>query len=204
MTGKKQKLYYKELFSFLKTKTVTYTSSPKVLSSQNGLSYVSRNGKSQKSSMQLELNDVKIEEATGTKSDPIELLAPEVNYCGLCGNIGKYCHNICYGEFCICAVYTFLHNNTKSQCFGENWTGCSKETITGVFKRAYNDDRRSDLKKQFGFFNSTYMSLPECMKEGSLKKATGIMYDSALVKELKEKNEEGYQRFCVAKSHYSK
>ena len=140
---------------------------------------------------------------TGTQTDPIELLGKPVVYCALCGCQGPYCHDVRYGRDCIKAVYAHLNNSTKNECFGEGFTGCSKETITDVFVGKYNTKRQGDLEYRFQFHNPNWMTLPECMKKNSLKKALSIMYNQSLVESLKAENEEGYQRFCIAKSHYS-
>ena len=130
------------------------------------------------------------------------LLEKPVVFCALCGNQGEYCHNTRYGRDCIKAVYAYLHNSTKVECFGEGFTGCSKETITDIFVGKYNTKRQGDLEYRFNFHNTNWMTLPECMKRKSLKQATSIMYNPELIESLKEENERGYQRFCVAKSHY--
>ena len=87
----------------------------------------------------------------GIKGNPIELLSKPVVYCALCVNQGSLCHDVCYGLCCIKLMYTFLHNSTKVQCFGENFTGWSRESITGVFKQAYNHKCQADLDNRFDF-----------------------------------------------------
>ena len=178
-----------------------HSSCSKATSVVHGLSFVARNGKSAKTSILLEAGRV-VDEAAGTKSNPIELFGKPTTYCALCGCKGKFCHENRYGRQCLKAVYSFLHNSTKSQCFSEDWTGCCKDSIVGVYKRAYNERRKADLQFRFGFENPNWMSVPECMKRKSLKQAITIMYDPILVLELKKENEEGYQKFCLAKSHY--
>lgn len=169
----------------------------KVPSTKNGLSFVAKHGRNETASIILEQDDsVQFEpKQVGTKEDPIKILGKPVVFCALCGNQGPFCHNIRYGCDCLKAVYAYLHNSTKVKCFGEGFTGCSKETITDIFVGKYNTKHQSDLEERFNFHNTNWMTLPECMKRKSLKQAIGIMHNLSLVEPFKAENKQGYQCF---------
>ena len=176
-----------------------------VPSVKNGLSFVAINGQNQRTTIVLEHNDIPCDpRKIGTRSHPIiKLLGKPVVFCALCGNYGKFCHDKRYGRYCIKAVYAYLHNTTKVETFGEDWTAYSSESVIAVFKKAYNEKRKCDLEDRFGYYNPNWVELPTCLSRFSLQEATDIKYNPMLIKELKIKNEEGYQKFCNAKGQYN-
>ena len=138
----------------------------------------------------------------GTQENPIELLGMPVKFCAFCGCYGEFCHDRRYGEFCLKNAFAYLFNSTKLNNLAENWTGSSKEAVISVFKRTYNDDRKRDLEKRFGYLMSNWVDLPKCMVKNSLKKALGLNFNPSLIHGLKVKNEEGYKKYCKAKGEY--
>ena len=137
--------------------------------------------------------------------DPVEIaslkmIAMSSSICTGCGNRSAFCHKRLYRRYCLKAVYSYFHNYMSNCHWASHFSGSSSSTVSGIYRYAYNDRRCGDLDGRFGFFNSNWMSLPECMEKGSFQEAMNLMNDRKLQNELKASNENGYKNYCEAKN----
>ena len=135
-----------------------------------------------------------------TEIAALKMVAMSSNICTGCGCRSAYCHERLYRCYCLKAVYAYFHNGMTNCHWAKHFSGSSPSTVSSIYRYAYNDRRRGDLDYRFGFFNSNWVSLPECMEKGSFQEAMNMMNDKKLQNELKASNENGYKNYCEAKA----
>ena len=100
-------------------------------------------------------------------------------------------------------MYSYVHNNYMKRDGSINWDSFCKETISSVYKKAYNDRRRIDLEIRFGYLTPNWMEIPECMRRNSYQEALTLEFNTGLVKRILKHNEMGYNEYLKAKGQYA-
>ena len=105
------------------------------------------------------------------------------------------CCDKMYSTYCTKACMAFLQTNT------DGWqTGFNADRMESSFFNAYNKKRCVDLEERFGFYNTNWFEIPDCMGNGSLQSAVNLGYNGNLCKDLEAHNGGGHEKYLEAKN----
>ena len=68
---------------------------------------------------------------------------------------------------------------------------------------AYNEIRRSDMYRRYGYYNPDTLKVPKCIELTSMQVAVELGYNSQVWDKLEEENEEGKNSFLIAKRDHN-
>ena len=119
------------------------------------------------------------------------------NRCSSCGNKGYMCHDKMYSTYCTKACMAFLQTNSGGWQLGFN-----VERMETTFFNAYNEKRRVDLEERFGFYNTDWFEIPDCMRKGFLQSAINLGYNPKLCSDLENHNSGGQKKYLEALKNF--
>lgn len=130
--------------------------------------------------------------------DDQEVVQNPRTICLYCNNKLEFCHNKQYSKYCIKAAYSYLQCNDHGLL-----AGFSPARMESVFTTAYNEIRRSDMYRRYGYYNPDTLKVPKCMELTSMQVAVDLGYNSQVWDKLEEENEEGKNAFLIAKRDHN-
>ena len=108
-------------------------------------------------------------------------------FCRQCKQLNSYCHRVVYQDFIKKRIFADYMNQIKKPSFNE---------IKEAMKEAYNEKRRVEYHKEFGFVDKEKADLPECLMSYSYKMRS-LLYEVAEATKINYETRQGVCK-CVA------